>query len=233
MEEQKMELETLREFFEAMEDGKLTYQQFMEACRDGGLKLVDLSEGGYVSKQKYEDELQAAKDEVSTLNETLSTRDNDLAELQSKLEAAGTDAEKLTTLSNDFTSLKTKYDNEVKEYKSQLKKQAYEFAVKEFAADKQFSSNAAKRDFINSMIKKDLKMEDGIIIGAEDFVKMYSKDNEDAFVVEDEGNDDAYEAPDMPHFVDATSGPDNYFADPTGGFASAMNFTPIHPMPTE
>lgn len=225
-----MELETLREFFEAMEDGKLTYQQFIEACRDGGLKLVDLSEGGYVSKQKYEDELEAARKEVSTLNETLSTRDADLSELQNKLEAAGTDADKLNTLSNDFNSLKGKYDAEVKSYKEQLKKQAYEFAVKEFANDKKFTSQAAKRDFISTMVSKDLKMEDGRIIGADDFVKLYSANNEDAFL-KDDPEPDPEPLYSKPQFLDSTQGSEDVNPDPTGGFANAFHFTPIHPMP--
>lgn len=225
-----MELEKLKEFFDAMEDGKLTFQQFTEAVRDGKMKLVDLSEGNYVSKQKYEDELAAARKEVETLNETLATRDTDLSELQGKLEAAGTDAEKLNTLSNDFNSLKGKYDEEVKSYKAQLKKQAYEFAVKEFANSKDFTSQAAKRDFISSMVSKDLKMEDGHIIGADDFVKLYSANNEDAFVK-------AAPEPDpepimKPQFISSTQG-DEAPVDPTGGFASAFHFTPIHPMPVE
>ena len=45
-------------------------------------------------------------------------------------------------------------------------------------------NNAAKRDFIQSMLAKNLTIEDGKIIGAEDFVQMYSKDNEDAFVTQ-------------------------------------------------
>ena len=75
-----------------------------------------------------------------------------------------------------------KYDKETKDYKEQLSKQAYEFAVKEFANGKTFSSKAAKRDFIQSMLSKNLQYEDGRIIGADDFVQMYSKDNADAFV---------------------------------------------------
>lgn len=233
MEEQRMELENLKEFFDAMEDGKLTFQQFVEACRDGGLKLVDLSEGGYVSKQKYVDELNAANEKVNTLNENLTSRDNDLAELQSKLEEAGTDAEKLTTLSNDFTSLKEKYDAEVKDYKTQLKKQAYEFAIKQHAGELNFSSEAAKRDYINQAISKDMKMDGESIIGISDFDAIYNQNNGDAFVVEDVNDSNEDESSNMPHFVDSTNGFDQFNSDPTGGFASAMNFTPIHPMPAE
>lgn len=218
----------LKEYFESVEDGKLTYQQVIDAIEDSGMKLADLSDGNYVSKQKYENDLQKARDEIETLTGTITTRDTDLADLQAKLEAAGTDAEKLTTLSKDFTALKGKYTDEVKAYKEQLKKQAYEFAVKEFASDKKFTSNAAKRDFINSMISKDLKIEDGKIIGADDFVAVYTQNNEDAFVKESK-EPEVTEVP-KPQFIASTQG-DTEPVDATGGFMSAFHFTPIHQPP--
>ena len=54
-------------------------------------------------------------------------------------------------------------------------------------------------DFINSMVSKNLKIENGTIIGADDFVKLYSAENEDAF---------AKEAPKKPapQIVDSTGG---------------------------
>ena len=62
--------------------------------------------------------------------------------------------------------------------------QAYEFSVKEYANNKKFTSNAAKRDFVNSMIAKNLKVENGKIIGADDFTTAYSAENADAFATE-------------------------------------------------
>ena len=106
-----------------------------------------------------------------------------------------------------------------------MSKQAYEFAVKDFASSKKFTSNAAKRDFINSMIAKELKMDNGRILGADDFVTSYSTENADAFVVEKE--DKVPEQP-KPSFVSSTQGA-NPPADSTGGFASAFHFTGVRP----
>ena len=47
----------IKDIFENAENGTLTYEQFSDAVSKGGAKFVDLSEGNYVSKQKYEDEL--------------------------------------------------------------------------------------------------------------------------------------------------------------------------------
>lgn len=173
---------TVKELFDKAENNTLTWEQFQAAMGDA--KFVDLSEGHYVSKQKFDDELTQRDTRINDLTTTISQRDTDLSALQQTLNDAG-DLEALKGASKDLDELKKKYDKETKAYQAQLKQQAYEFAVKDFANGKNFSSNAAKRDFIQSMLAKKLTLEDGKIIGAEDFVQMYSKDNADAFKVEE------------------------------------------------
>ena len=228
-------MKDFKELFDT-EDGTLTYEQFVAALKENDVKLVDLNEGNYVSKAKFESELEARAKEIEALNGTVSTRDTDLEALKKQLEEAGTDATKLSELTTQFETLKGKYDSDTKAYKDQLKKQAYEFAVKEFASNQKFSSQAAKRDFIQSMIAKDLKMEGDSILGADDFVKAYTENNADAFITEmDYGkDDDDYEEPARPQFVSSTPGAeDMHTPDPTGGFLSAMHFTPVRPIPQD
>lgn len=171
---------TVKELFDKAENGTLTWEQFQASAGDA--KFVDLTEGHYVSKQKYDNEISQRDTRITDLTTTIETRNSDLATLQQTLKDAG-DLESLKAASKNLADLQLKYDKETKQYQSQLSKQAYEFAVKEFANSKNFSSNAAKRDFIQSMIAKNLSLENGKIIGAEDFVEIYSKDNGDAFVV--------------------------------------------------
>ena len=174
---------TIKELFDKAEDGTLTYKQFQDLIGDS--KFVDLSEGNYVSKQKYDNELSQKDVRINELTETLATRDSDLEDLRQTLKDAG-DLDALKKASKDLTDLQAKYESETKQYQEKLSKQTYEFAVKEFANGKSFSSNAAKRDFIQSMIAKGLSLENGKIIGADDFVQIYSKDNADAFVTKSE-----------------------------------------------
>lgn len=216
----------VKELFDKAEGGTLTWEQFESAAKASSAKFVDLNEGNYVSKRKYEDELSAKTSEIETLNGTISTRDADLANLKKQLEEAGTDSQKLAELSNDFTTLQGKYDADVKSYKDLLKRQKYEFAVKDYANGKKFTSQAAKRDFIQNMISKELKMDNDTILGADDFVTAYSKDNADAFVV-DTPSDPEPEPP-KPTFVAPTQGGVTP-PDPTGGFAGAFHFTELHP----
>lgn len=176
---------TVKELFDKAENNTLTWEQFQQVM--GEAKFVDLSEGKYVSKQKYDDELSQKDTRITELTNTIGQRDTDLATLQQTLKDAG-DLDALKQASKDLSDLQKKYDKETKDYQAQLSRQAYEFAVKDFANSKNFTSNAAKRDFIQSMLAKNLSLEDGRIIGAEDFVQIYSKDNEDAFVKQNDPN---------------------------------------------
>lgn len=183
----------IKDLFATAENGALTYEQFEAAAKESGAKFADLSEGKYVSTSKYNSDIKAKDAEieqfttqVETLNGTIATRDTDLADLQQKLADAGQDATKLAELSEQFTGLQAKYDADVQSYQAKMNQQAYDFAVKEFANTKRFSSQAAKRDFIKAMQEQGLQMNGDKLIGGEDFVTMYAEENSDAFYVEPE-----------------------------------------------
>lgn len=187
---------TIKELFEKAENNTLTLEQFETLA--GESKFVDLTEGNYVSKQKYDNEIKQKDTRIDELNGTITQRDDDLSKLQQTLKDAG-DLDALKKASKDLADLQKKYDNDTKAYQRQLTEQEYEFAVKEFANSKNFTSNAAKRDFTQAMLAKNLMMEDGKIIGADDFVTIYSKDNADAFVVKED--------PKAPKFSSSTKDP--------------------------
>ena len=218
----------LKDLFDKAEGGVLTYDQLMAAAQESKAKFVDLSEGNYVAKQKYEDDLSARDTRITTLDDTIKTRDTDLANLRSQLEAAGTDATKLATLTADFSNLQSKYDKDTKAYEKQLKDQAYRFAVRDFANQHKFTSAAAKRDFVNTMLEKNLAIENDVIVGASDFVTAYTRENADAFVVEQP----PVTPPPVvkPHFVDPTS-PQGNPAGKTNPFN--FNFTGVRPHETK
>lgn len=216
-------MEFLKELFA---NGALTWEQFQTAVNDNEFKLANLSTGNYVSKGKYTDDLAAKDEQIKTLNETLATRDGDLMNVKKQLEKAGTDKGKLSELNTELENLRTKYDTDTADYKERLASQEYEFAVKDFANGKKFSSNAAKRDFINSMTTKKLTLDGGKIIGAEDFVSMYQKENADAFIADEKGNEaEGQNNNPPPSFAGATGGGDN---KPKGGLFD-FGFTGVRP----
>ena len=215
----------IKDLFDKAENGTLTYEQLMAAA--GEAKFVDLSEGKYVSKSKYESDLRAKDNQIeglngqiTTLNDTIATRDTDLVELQTKLSEAGQDATKLSELTTQFTSLQQKYEADTQNYQNQMRQQSYEFAVREFANTKKFTSQAAKRDFTQAMIAKGLQMEGDKLIGGEDFVSIYSAENADAFVVDAPApTPNPAPAPTVPEIVAPTPGP-----NPDGGKDGGFSF---------
>lgn len=204
-------MDFLKELFNS---GALTWEQFSKAVFDKGFKIVDLSKGEYVSKLKYDTDLQSRDEQINTLNDRIETRDNDLAEVKKKLEAAGADTDKITKLTADLTELKTKYDNDTQEYKRQLDKQAYGFAVREFAGTQKFTSEAAKREFIRSLEEKELQLDNGKIMGVSDFLTQYKADNADSFAPSEPSK--------VPKFIDRTGG------EPSGGTVTKEQFAKMN-----
>lgn len=186
------------------DDKSLTFDEFDAIMRGAKAKFTDLSEGKYVDRQKYEDDLAKKDTEISTLNDTIQTRDTDLASLQEQLKAAGSDAGKLEELTNSLSALQSKYDEDTKALTDKLSAQSYEFAVRDFANGQKFTSKAAKQMFELEMIKKNLPMEDGKIMGADDFVKVYAKANADSFVQKETPPANPNPAP--PQFAGPTPG---------------------------
>ena len=117
-------------------------------------------------------------------NDDIKQRDTDLADLKQKLADAGTDAETLKNLQAEFDTLNTNYANAQADYQKQLNKQAYEFAIKEKTNDVQFTSNSAKKAFLSDALAKNLTMDNGNILGFDDFVSAYKEQDAGAFVVE-------------------------------------------------
>lgn len=199
----------IKEIFDKAENGTLTYDQFDALVKENKVKFADLSEGNYVSKSKYDDDLNAKDTSITKLNDTIAQRDKDLADLQTQLKDAGTDTSKLAELQTNFDTLQNKYTEDMKAYQQQLADQKYEFAVKEFANSKEFTSHAAKRDFVSQLLNEKLKMKGDDIIGADDFANSYAKDNADAFVTKTEPTEPVAPAKDetsKPQFVSSTPG---------------------------
>lgn len=201
----------IKELFDKAENGTLTYEQFEAIAKEADAKFADLSEGNYISKHKHEDELNAKLKEIELLNETVGARDVDLADLQAQLKEAGEGYIKVDELTEALKDLQGKYDSDVQGMKKQLSDQAYEFAVKEFASTKEFTSEAAKREFIRAMKDAALKVDkNGNILGKEDFATAYAAENADSFKVAKEPEPITEQAPQVikpqPQFVSSTPG---------------------------
>lgn len=117
-------------------------------------------------------------------NTDIAQRDTDLTTLQEKLKNAGADANKLSNLQTDFDTLQQTYNTAKADYEKQLAEQAYDFAIKENSAKLKFSSNSAKKAFMSDLKAKNLSMENGKILGFDDFVNAYKEQDAGAFITD-------------------------------------------------
>jgi len=178
-------MDFLRKLFE---NGAITWEQFEQGVNASGFKIADLASGKYVDKVKYDDDLNAKETTIAGLNTKIGERDKDINDLREKLSGADNDKNKIATLETDLQNLQNKYEEDGKKYKAELEKQQYISLAKDVASGLKFSSNAAKEMFINKLVDKGLKIEDGKILGADDFTNSYKEANADSFVVEQSAN---------------------------------------------
>ena len=149
------------------------------------------------------------------LQAILTESQKDVSEIESKRAALETERnglkEQLTTANTEIQSYKdmdidgikqkaadweTRYNTDTQALQQQLQDQAYGYAVDKAIGSVKFSSAAAKKAFTADLKAKDLKLEDGKLLGLDDYVKTYRETDPDAFAVEE----------DTPHFVSRTRG---------------------------
>lgn len=130
-------------------------------------------------------------------DDEIKKRDDDLTSLQEQLKNADVDAAKVKDLNDKIAQMQEENEKATKSYEQQLESQRYEFAIKERANDLKFSSGSAKKSFIADAIAKGMKLDGDNVLGFDDFVESYKKDDAAAFVENEEENT-------KPHFTAPT-----------------------------
>ena len=102
-------------------DGEaLTYEQLQAKMQAANVNAVNLSEGRYVSIDKFNDKVNALTQQVTDLNGQIAKRDTDITALQETLTAAQADATKLAEAQNALTDLQGKYAQQKTDYEANL-----------------------------------------------------------------------------------------------------------------
>ena len=151
------------------------------------VKLADLSEGGYVSKEKHQDKLNALQSQIDDYKAQVTQRDTDLQTLQAQLSKA--DPAKLEEVSASLAALQSRYDADAKAWQAKLDAQAYEFLIKEKASELAFTSNAAKKAFVADAIAKGFKLDGDSLLGYNDWLNAYKEADPGSFVADPAGSD--------------------------------------------
>ena len=81
---------------------------------------------------------------------------------------------------------KSKYEAETEALRKQLEDKEYSYTLKEAVAGLRFSSESAKRTFVADLTEKRPPINDGKLLGLDDFVKEYRERDPGAFAPEKE-----------------------------------------------
>ena len=155
-----------------------------QADKTKHVRFADLSEGGYVSVDKFNAQVNGLNQQVKDLQGQLASRDTDITGLQEKLTAATADASKLVEVQQQLTGLQAKYTKDQKDWETKTTKQRKEFMLRERANGLKFTSEAAKRDFLGQANVKDFQLDGETLIGYNEFFDKYKAENPTAFVEE-------------------------------------------------
>lgn len=174
-----MAYEFLKKLFGTPKEGEapkaMTYEELEKAIdADKGISLVNLKDGGYVSKDKFD----AKETELTGVRQQLTDANTQIKALE------GQDAEGLKKSIADW---ETKYNTDTKKLQEQIASQERSYAESLFLSGYQFTSNAARRGVLDELREKNFKIENGQLQGAKDFMDglMKNEDYKGAFKVEE------------------------------------------------
>ena len=178
-----MAYEFLRKLFKKDENGAvipMTYEELEAAIdADKGIKISDLSGGGYVAKDKFdakETELKGIRKQLDDANTQIkSFEDQDVDGIKQRV----ADWEK-------------KYNTDTQTLKDQMAAQNRSHAEDMFLAGYKFTSKAARKGVLDELRSKQFQLDDkGTFLGAKEFMSslMEDEDYKGAFVTENPAGD--------------------------------------------
>ena len=152
--------------------GKEVYDGLSEEIRkEYDEKELIINDGSYIPKSKFD-----------SLNETKKDLENQLKETNDKVqELSKVDTEELN---QKIADLQKKYEEDTKALTEKYEAREYDIKLNDYAKDLKFSSNSARKSFMNDLKAKELKFEDDKLVGFDDFVDSYKETDPTAFVEE-------------------------------------------------
>lgn len=178
-----MAYEFLRKLFKKDENSAvipMTYEELEAAIdADKGIKIADLSGGGYVAKDKFdakETELKGIRKQLDDANTQIkSFEDQDVDGIKQKV-----------------ADWEAKYNTDTQALKDQMAAQNRSHAEDMFLAGYKFTSKAARKGVLDELRSKQFQLDEkGTFLGAKEFMSslMEDEDYKGAFVTENPAGD--------------------------------------------
>lgn len=114
-------------------------------------------------------------------------RDNYKSQYETaKTTLEGFEGKDFDAITKERDAWKQKAEEAEKDYKKQMEDRDYADAVEKAAAGLKFSSKSARKSFVSDLMTDRLKLKDGKLLGFDDYVESYKKEDESAIVTQAE-----------------------------------------------
>ena len=155
--------------------GEELYNQVKEKIGD---KKLLVNDGTYIPKNKFDD----LNEDKKKIKQQLDDANKKIEEL-SKINAED--------LQKEVDNWKTKYEQDTQKLNDDIAKREREYLINDLVRNLNFSSESAKKAFKSELVEKDLKIEDGKLIGFDDYLSSYKKNDPQAFIEKKEDSQSA------------------------------------------
>ena len=155
------------------------------------LEGLDLDEGAKLPKSAVDAIMAEYGKDFAEKDNTISTLTTERDGLKVQLNTANQTIQSYKDMDIDgikqsAADWETKYNTDTQKLKDDLAAANYGFAVKEAVSGLKFTSESAKKAFIADLTEKKLALQDGKLLGLEDFTKAYQETDPGAFAPEDD-----------------------------------------------
>lgn len=151
------------------------------------LANLDLGDGAHLSDDAIDAIMAEHGNDITANQNTIQTLTAERDGLQTQLTEANETIKSYTDMDIDgikksVTDWETKYNTDTKALKEQLDAANYGFGVERAVSGLKFTSEGAKKSFMTDLTAKKLQLQDGKLLGLDDFVKTYKETDPGAFV---------------------------------------------------
>lgn len=154
------------------------------------LANLDLGDGAHLSDAAIEAIMAEHGKDITASQNTIQNLTTERDGLNAQLVDANKTIKSYTDMDIDgikksAADWETKYKNDTKVLKDQLDAANYSFGVERAVSGLKFTSEGAKKSFMADLTAKKLQLQDGKLLGLDDFVKSYKESDPGAFAKED------------------------------------------------
>lgn len=185
------------------------------------LEGLDLGDGAKLSKEAIEAIMAEHGKTKTALDNTITALTTERDTLKTQLGEANEAIKGFEKLDVDGIKAKaeeweTKYNTDTQALKDQLAAKEYDYSVNDAVTGLKFTSESARKAFVADLTAKKLPVQDGKLLGLDDFVKEYQTADPNAF---DSGDP-------APRVVSKTGGGNT--DDPGSALRAAMGLPPVN-----